>query len=193
MLVEEQISRKDQIEKVATRLFRLKGYKATSMRDLAQEMGMEAPSLYAHIRSKEEILQKICFRMADQFMESMQEIRIMDSKPCYKLEKALESHIRILINDLEASAVFWNEYKHMTGEALERFMGMKKEYEIKFIELLEEGVEKCAFEITDVYTTAMVILTALNSIHVWFRPDYTNDNDLVTEVTKTILKGIISK
>ena len=43
------LSRKNQIDRTATALFRARGYAATSMRELAMALGLEAGSLYSHI------------------------------------------------------------------------------------------------------------------------------------------------
>ena len=42
-------------------MFKDKGFAASSMRDLAETVGIEAASLYNHIKSKSEILQEIIF------------------------------------------------------------------------------------------------------------------------------------
>ena len=63
----ETLTRKERIIQVAEKLFKEKGFMATSMRDIAGELNIEAASLYSHIKSKDEILETICFRMADQF------------------------------------------------------------------------------------------------------------------------------
>ena len=59
------LSRKEQVIRKAAELFKDKGYAAASMRDLAQLLGIEAASLYSHIKSKEEILRSLCFAVRE--------------------------------------------------------------------------------------------------------------------------------
>ena len=58
-------SKKELILQKAASMFRQKGFAATSMRDLAETVGIEAASLYNHIQSKSEILQEIIFHTAN--------------------------------------------------------------------------------------------------------------------------------
>ncbi len=67
-------SKKDVITQKASALFRQKGFQATSMRDIAEAIGVEAPSLYNHIQSKNEILKDVCFRIARLFTNHLREI-----------------------------------------------------------------------------------------------------------------------
>ena len=57
-------TRKEEILRVAARLFKNKGYSAVTMRDLATDMGIKAASLYNHISSKQAILQEIVLAIA---------------------------------------------------------------------------------------------------------------------------------
>jgi AcrR family transcriptional regulator len=71
-----EISRKEQIIQKAAKLFKEKGFEAASMRDIAGELGIEAASLYSHIKSKDEILETICFRMADELLKAIEEVNL---------------------------------------------------------------------------------------------------------------------
>ena len=71
-------SKKDVITQKAAALFRHKGYSTASMRDLAEAVGVEAPSLYNHIGSKSEILQAICFKTANDFTQYLNSIEILN-------------------------------------------------------------------------------------------------------------------
>jgi len=74
------MTKKEIIKKEAARLFRLKGYKATSMRDIAQEVGMEAASLYNHIANKQELLSETMMYIAEIFTAGMEDI-LQSSRP----------------------------------------------------------------------------------------------------------------
>jgi AcrR family transcriptional regulator len=123
------LARKDQIRDKAQTLFRERGYSATSMRDLAEALGIEAASLYNHISSKKEILQEICFRMADEFFSAIEPIVAGTLEPKEKLRTALEAHLGVIASNADASGVFLHEWRHMGEPFLGDFKLMRRRYE----------------------------------------------------------------
>src|SRR6478752_6845831 len=107
-------TRKDVIISKAAILFREKGYSATSMRDLAEHVGVEAASLYNHISSKAEILQEICFRVATNFMSHIEEVEQSKRTEIEKIEAILRYHIRMMVERYEEVYVSDREWKHLT-------------------------------------------------------------------------------
>ena len=143
----EIVSRKVQIEGVATELFRKKGYAATSMRDLAQAVGMEAASIYSHIKNKEALLSSICFRLADAFMDAKKEMELQTMPAPQLLQKAIEAHVRVITNNLDASAVFLHEWRHLSPEPLAEFIALRKAYENYLIRIIQQGKEEGKFHL----------------------------------------------
>lgn len=193
MLVKDNLTRKERIELKATELFREKGYAATSMRDLAAKLGMEAGSIYSHVRSKEEILQKICFRMANEFSEKLTEVENSNLSPIGKLKRIIIEHTKVITKDISASAVFWNEWKHLSKPFIDDFQLMKNTYEEKFIDIIDQSVKSKDFKKTDNKFTAMLILSALNGIHQWYKPEGPMNPEEVGEQLAELLIGGIKK
>jgi AcrR family transcriptional regulator len=90
-------TRKDVIITKAAKLFREKGFSATSMRDLAEHVGVEAASLYNHISSKAELLQEICFKVANNFLTHIEEVDASNKGSIAKIEAILRFHIKQII------------------------------------------------------------------------------------------------
>ncbi len=163
-----EISRKKRLIAIATDLFKARGYTGTSMRDLAAAVGIEAGSLYSHVSSKEEILQAICFDMANKFMHHMD--AVLNREDCCfaeKLRLAISGHVAIITADINATSVFWNEWKYMQEPWLGDFSKMQIEYEVKFRSILEGGIAAGEFCIDDPVFAISAILSSLNGLQKW--------------------------
>jgi AcrR family transcriptional regulator len=164
------ISRKEQIIKTSEKLFKEKGYMGTSMRDIAAELEIEAASLYSHIKSKDEILETICFRMADQFLHGIAEANDLYFNAEERLKMAIKSHTEILTTDLNASSVFNREWRHLNEPKLSEFKELRNKYENEFKAILQNGEDENVFETVDKKFAVLTILSALNWITEWYKP-----------------------
>ena len=167
------LSRKEQVIRKAAELFREKGYAAASMRDLAQKLGIEAASLYSHIKSKEEILHTLCFDMAAEFRRSLEEVeKDQTVTASEKLRKGIIGHIQVMAKDLTASAVFMNEHRHLSQPSLRDFLLLRINYINRFKTIIEEGVAKNEFKSTiDKKLAVMTLFSSLNWMPMWYDPD----------------------
>lgn len=165
------LSRKEQVIRSAAQLFREKGYAASSMRDLAQELGIEAASLYSHIKSKEEILQSLCFDMATEFRKSLKEVESKKVSAGEKLKLGIIGHIQVMAKDLVASAVFMNEHRHLSQPYLRDFLLLRINYINRFKDIIEEGIKTGEFkENIDKKLAVMTLFSSLNWMPMWYDP-----------------------
>jgi AcrR family transcriptional regulator len=162
-------TRKDVIISKAARLFREKGYSATSMRDLAEHVGVEAASLYNHIKSKAEILQEICFKTANQFMNHITELELSDQKSITKVESILRFHINQMVNHYEEVYVMDREWKHLTDPYLSNMQSQRRSYRQRIAAIIEEGIRKGEIKDIDAPTAVLIMLHAVSGIESWHR------------------------
>jgi AcrR family transcriptional regulator len=163
--------RKDQILVAAERLFREKGYLATSVRDIGKAVGVQGASLYHHMGGKEELLWAIATRAADEFFAALQPVMAADEATALKLRKAVIAHVGVITRNLDASAVYFNEWRHLKKEQRTQFARRRDEYEGMFRALLGQGIREGIFAPVDERFAARLVLSALNWTHQWYRPD----------------------
>ena len=138
----KKASKKGLILLKAATMFRQRGFSATSMRDLAEAVGIEAASLYNHIRSKQEILEAICFEMANLFNEHMDQVEASSANTIAKIEKILRFHIQQMIDNYEQVFVADREWRHLEEPYLSNFQTQRRTYRKRFAALIEQGIEK---------------------------------------------------
>lgn len=172
MAVTERAHRRDELFRLAARLFSEKGYHGTSMQHLAEGMGILRGSLYAHIDSKEELLFDIVDRGADRFITRMEEVVASDASPDEKIRLAISAHIATVAEHLEASTVFLNDWRFLNPERREIIQSKRDLYESLIQEIVEEGIEWGVFpETLDVKFAGILILSAVNWVYQWYDPE----------------------
>lgn len=183
--------RKKHILEQAAALFKEKGYTASSMRDLADRVGLEPSSLYNHIRSKAEILREICLTNAERFTDGMKSIRASGAGPSEQLCELVRLHVRIATEDNSSITVFNDEWKHLDEESLKAFLKMRKEYEKALISILEEGLGTGAWYKHNVFVLMQSLLSSLRWVHQFYRPEKMGSpDDLADEIATIWLKGL---
>lgn len=160
-------SKKEVIVQKAATLFKNKGYTSASMRELAESVGVEAPSLYNHIGSKGELLQAICFKIAGAFTGHLEETERADTGIKEKIESIIRFHIGMMLDDFDEVYVSNHEWKHLKEPQLSDFLTRRKEYEKKLVLLVEAGIQHGEFKPTDPYVTVLTILSAVRGLEFW--------------------------
>lgn len=162
--------RKEEIYRVATKLFREKGYNATGMRDIALEVGVEAASLYNHIRSKSELLQQCCFKMAGDFSRQLEEQEKRDpSLALDKLEAVLRFHIRTWVNRLDEVLVATHEGKYLEEPWLTEFMQERRRYMKRIEQIIRQGMDYGRIRQAETYPIMLTIMSTVRGIEFWHR------------------------
>ena len=166
---EKNGSRKDVIVRKAATLFREKGYKAASMRDLAEAVGVEAASLYNHIKSKSELLHELVFSVANKFVLKMDEIESENISSLQKMEKLLRFHITEMINNYEEVYVSDREWKHLSDPYLSNYQNQRRVYRKRIAAIIENGIRNKEIKNIDAPTVVLIFLHAVSGIESWHR------------------------
>jgi TetR/AcrR family transcriptional regulator, cholesterol catabolism regulator len=173
--------RRQQIEDAASALFRERGYAATSVRDIAQALNLQGGSLYAHMASKEDVLWSIVTRAADRFNTDMAPVAATGAPAPARLREMIRAHVRVVTSIQKDAAVFLHEWRFLSAERQAEIAARRDAYEAQFRGVIKEGINAGAFTPVDVRMTAMAILSALNGIATWYRPEGAQSADEIAE------------
>ena len=188
---DKTIKRKDQITQIAQHKFREKGYRAVSMRELADHVGIEAASFYNHFDSKESILKEICFRMADEFFKGIEVVINQEKLADKMLERAIKSHIQVITANTDASAVFFHDWRYLSEPFLTEFKALRRNYENIFRKIIKEGMNNGTFDKLDETFTVLTIFSSLNWVYEWYDPQgKLTPGQIAEHLSKLILDGM---
>jgi len=183
--------RKKEIYESSARLFRKKGYAATTIREIAESVKLEPSSLYSHIKSKEEILIDICFDCAELFAEGMNKVQKKEISALEKIEALVDLHIDIAYDYRSSVTVFNDEWRHLPEQDLSKFLSIRNDYEEKFKNIIKSGIENKQIETISCATALNIIINSLKWMHYYSRKLEKSEFEVKRkEIKKFINKGL---
>src|SRR5919198_4271383 len=183
------MTRRQELSRQAARLFAQKGYHGTSIGDLADALGVQKGSLYAHIDGKEDLLYETMREGARAFHGGLD--AIPEQLPATeKLRLALRSHLRVLADQLDVATVFVQEWRYLEGERRDEILAERRRYEERVRALFREGRDLGGLRTDlDDATAALLALSAANWAYTWLKPGRDTD-ELADRFYALLVDGI---
>ena len=168
-------ARRTELTRTAARLFAEKGYHGTSIGDLAQALGVQKGSLYAHIESKADLLWEVAREGSAAFHAALDAVP-EEGPVVERIRAALRGHLRVVAEQLDVATVFVREWRYLEGERREEFVAARRLYEERVRGLFQEGVELSQLRADlDLSAAALLFLSAANWAYTWLQPGRDTD------------------
>ncbi|WP_461834043.1 TetR/AcrR family transcriptional regulator [Desulfothermus sp.] len=187
-------ARRRELFEIATRLFMEKGYRATTMQDIAKEMGIQKPSLYHYISSKDDILKEIVDITMKRLIHSIEEIANSNTSPVQKLERIIDSHIMLICENLELFTVSLREINKINAKGFwSDVVALRDKYESHVRNILASGKRQGYFrEDIDEKLVGFALLGSVNWAIRWYSPKgEKSPKEIADQWKKLFLKGLL--
>ncbi|WP_051344222.1 TetR/AcrR family transcriptional regulator [Alicyclobacillus herbarius] len=175
-------NKQKEIALAAVKLFEQKGYHATSVQDIADEVGLQKGSLYHYIHSKEDLLLQIAHQAITDFNQRLEQVLHSEMSAREKLVQAIENHLTVSISNLQTTTVLLREAFSL-GEPQHRVIqDLTDRYLNLWTQILIDGKESGEFTVEEPKITALALLGACNWVYRWYRPEGALDAKEITKV-----------
>jgi AcrR family transcriptional regulator len=185
-------SKEQEIITVAARLFKEKGYRATTLEDIAAAVGMLKGSLYYYIRSKEELLYLVVRDPIRQAYKALEEIVTSEAPVKVKIAQAIGNHMTVFHQHYPHIAVYLHDYHHLMQQLEKNTIETPRHYQQLWATLLEQGVATGEVRSDlDIKVTGYAILGMCNWIYRWYNPQGTLSAEEIAGIfTTLVLEGL---
>ena len=183
--------KKQKIFNVCVNLFYQKGFAETSVRDIAQDLNIKAASLYAHVDSKEQILEWIITHYIDIVTNTLSEFKKESRTFAEQMNFIIQKNVTITLDSKELSDVF-KRYMHLVDLKIrQRYIDFSKEYRVILSNALNHYKAEKQIDF-DPDLAANFLIFSLNNVYKWIPENYTKP-EIIDIFKNKIIGGFIGK
>ncbi|MBN6731275.1 TetR/AcrR family transcriptional regulator [Burkholderia multivorans] len=159
--------RRTEIIAAAVKLFSARGYSATSVNDIGEEVGLLPGSLYYHIRSKEDLLYEILLELHTFALDEMNRVDAEGGDPVTRLRRLVRNHV--INHDALRIRLFETEFHHLDEKRHAQILAMRKKYLAYVVKLIRKAQAEGLCDVgVNPDAVGLAILGLLNSMPQWF-------------------------
>ncbi len=186
------VDHKEEIMKIATKLFSEGGYDNTSTRELAKAAGLSIAGVYYFFQNKEEILFNIINLSFDGFLGAVQNAIRKDDNPKINITRIIDNMVKEVVGHKMEMTLLLNESKRLNPEQL-IIINNKKSEVFKLIknEITLLNNQGLLMNINLTYVT-FALFALITYIHQWFDPrGPLSTEEFAAETTKLFFNGVL--
>jgi AcrR family transcriptional regulator len=178
--------------KAAARCFNIKGYSGTSLKDVANLLGLTDAALYYYVRNKQELVYLCYVRAADVGREAMQRAIGEGEDGLETVRRYLRYHIEYMVGEKGPIAIM-SEIPSLKPEHREEVLELSRKHSAAFEALLERGIGDGSIAPCDVRMTGNAIMGSLNWIPKWFHGDPAVAEKILEEFPRILSAGLAAR
>ena len=178
--------------KAAARCFNIKGYSGTSLKDVANLLGLTDAALYYYVRNKQELVYLCYVRAADVGREAMQRAIGEGEDGLETVRRYLRYHIEYMVGEKGPIAIM-SEIPSLKPEHREEVLELSRKHSAAFEALLERGIGDGSIAPCDVRMTGNAIMGSLNWIPKWFHGDPAMAEKILDEFPRILSAGLAAR
>lgn len=174
------------------KLFWEKGFKATSMRDIAERLNIKAATLYNYVSSKQELLEILLFDIAHRFHSGMVDISGSSYSPIDKLKAIVALNVRLTVEHPHKVSLLVGEWRNLEDDKREEFLENRGDYESMFRGIVSAGIAEGELREMNLEIALQAILSSIRWLFTWYSSGEKSPNpiELEKQMIDFILGGI---
>ena len=163
---------RERIVEAAVDLFHRQGYNATSLRQIADEVGLQVGSLYNHMASKEQLLFDIMREVMEELIEYTEtEMVAAGPDPLDKVRAFLSASIHFHATRQKQTFIGNTELRGLLDEHRTEIVAMRDRYEAILRGALQSAQDDGSLDLEDVQLATFAALALCTSVATWYRPN----------------------
>jgi AcrR family transcriptional regulator len=184
-------TRLEEVLASAANIFFTKGYHATSIEDVARDVGMLKGSLYYYIKSKDDLLFKLLLAGIEDGDAFIAKQIDTNGDAIEQLERAVRAQIDYIIENRVPFGLFLHEFDSLSGKRQHKLISVMARYNARFEELIRRGQQQGKVMEGEPWLIVNGILGMCNWLYRWYDTDHIADTEELKKVfLRMILHGI---